>query len=54
MSEIASLIKVKREQMQRQEERHQQQEERHQKQLALMQQQLDEQPKSGRAFASQK
>ena len=61
MSEIASLIKVMQEQMQRQEEhhqqqveRHQQQEERHQQQLAMLQQQLDEQRKSGGTFTSQK
>ena len=61
MSEIADLIKVMQEQMQRQEERHQQQEERHQQQeerhrqqLTVMQQQLDEQRKSAGTFASQK
>ena len=57
MSVIASLIKVMREQMQRQEERHQQQEERqeerHQRQLDLIQKQLDEQRKSGETFTSQ-
>ena len=47
MSEIADLIKVMQEQMQRQEERHQQQ-------LTVMQQQLDEQRKSTGTFASQK
>ena len=47
MSEIADLIKVMQEQMQRQEERHQQQ-------LTVMQQQLDEQRKSAGTFASQK
>ena len=68
MSEIADLIKVMQEQMQRQEERHQQQEERHQQQeeryqqqeerhrqqITVMQQQLDEQRKSAGTFASQK
>ena len=61
MWEIADLIKVMQEQMQRQEdchqqreERHQQQEERHQQQLTVMQQQLDEQRKSAGTFASQK
>ena len=68
MSEIADLIKVMQEQMQRQEERHQQQEERyqqqeerhqqqeerHRQQLTVMQQQLDEQRKSAGTFASQK
>ena len=61
MSEIADLIKVMQEQMQRQEERHQQQEERHQQQeerhrqqLTVMQQQLDEQRKSAGTFASRK
>ena len=68
MSEIADLIKVMQEQMQRQEERHQQQEERHQQQeeryqqqeerhrqqLTVMQQQLDEQRKYAGTFASQK
>ena len=54
MSEIADLIKVKQEQMQRQKERHQQQEERHRQQLTVMQQQLDEQRKSAGTFASQK
>ena len=61
MSEIADLIKVMQEQLQRredchqqQEERHQQQEERHQQQLTVMQQQLDEQRKSAGTFASQK
>ena len=57
MSEIADLIKVMQEQMQRQEERHQQQEERqeerHQRQLDLLQKQLDEQRKSGGTFTSQ-
>ena len=68
MSEIADLIKVMREQMQRQEKRHQQQEERHQQQeeryqqredchqqqLIVMQQQLDEQRKFAGTFSSQK
>ena len=40
MSEIADLIKVMQEQMQRQEERHQQQEERHQQQEERHRQQL--------------
>ena len=64
MLEIADLIKVMQEQMQRQEERHQQQEERHrqqeerreerhQRQLDLIQKQLDEQRKSGGTFTSQ-
>ena len=60
MSEIADLIKVMQEQMQRQEERHQQQEERHrqqeerhQQQLTVMQQQLDEQRKPAGTFTSQ-
>ena len=64
MSEIADLIKVMQEQMQRQEERHQQekerhrqqeerQEERHKRQLDLIQKQLDEQRKSGGIFTSQ-
>ena len=57
MSEIADLIKVMQEQMQRQEERHrrqeERQEERHQRQLDLIQKQLDEQRKSGGTFTSQ-